>query len=78
MATSLLYLAQACVAKWSRMTLNCKSLMCVSVRRPAGLGNRWRFRASSADAGVSKPSQGATSLGGRVPLLTGAQAAGLM
>lgn len=46
------------------------SLMCVSACRPAGLGNRWRFRASSADAGVSEPSQGAASLGGKGPLLT--------
>lgn len=34
------------------------SLMCASACRPAGLGNRWRFRASSADAGVSDPAKG--------------------
>lgn len=27
----------------------------VSVCKPAGLGNRWRFRANSADAGVENP-----------------------
>lgn len=39
-----------------------------SVCRPAGLGNRWRFRANSADAGVEKPAM-ELRLWGKVLLL---------